>query len=645
MKKWKKYLVFVFIMSVILFVPSKQNVRADTVDSYGSNMQTQRYDTYVRVGKDGSYTVTESIGVVFLNPRHGIYRNIPLTGISTGKDKKKSYYYTEFKLISNDSDSDLTVDDESSYVAQLRFGDEDKEVNHGTYSFTYKLTPQYQDSKNDLLYYNIFPSEWKNKIPQNSSFSIQFPKKIDLKKLKFYYGENGEIKDATKILDLKYDEKRNHVAGVLKQDLDLGEGITCYGNLGNGYFTRTNQIQSKYQFVLYVSIVIFILTSLMFVFFGRSKRIKTTTATYQPPYGIDSAIAGYIWKGRLTDKDVLSLIYYWADKGYIKICELGRDDMELMKLQDLPNDTPEYQKIMFQKLFEENPYGVVLSSLKYKFADTMKKVKNEITGEYSKRIFTRTSKIASFATAILSLIPLILFNLVNGVYCIQGIIPSFFIFLIIFIRKLLASYNGFDKYKTKTETEKLTSFLTEDLFLIFMYAVYAYQYVEIVQKGEAYDYTNIFYVTLIFSLIEMIYLFFMMRRIKENNTTMNQLMEFHNFMQSADHREFSNMADTNPEIFYHILPYAMAMNEYEEYTKKLDMLTLRSPDWYESDSTYPNYPNYYDHSDHFYRNMGDSLDRTCASCLTSTPSDSSSSSGDGGGCSGGGCGGGDGGSW
>ena len=165
MKKWKKYLLFVFIMSVILFVPSKQNVRADTANSYDSNMQTQRYDTYVRVGKDGSYTVTESIGVVFLNPRHGIYRNIPLTGISTGKDKKKSYYYTEFKLISNDSDSNLVVDDESSYVAQLRFGDEDKEVDQGTYSFTYKLTPQYQDTKNDLLYYNIFPSEWKNEIP------------------------------------------------------------------------------------------------------------------------------------------------------------------------------------------------------------------------------------------------------------------------------------------------------------------------------------------------------------------------------------------------------------------------------------------------------------------------------------------------
>ena len=226
----------------------------------------------------------------------------------------------------------------------------------------------------------------------------------------------------------------------------------------------------------------------------------------------------------------------------------------------------------------------------------------------------------------------------------HGFLFSFIIFMIIFVRKLLNSYNGFDKYKTKTETEKFTSFLTGDLFLIFMYVIYAYQYAEIVQKGEAYDYTNIFSVILIFSLIEMVYLFFMMRRTKENNAVMNQLMEFHNFMEAADHGEFSNMADTNPENFYHILPYAMAMNEYEEYTKKLDILALQSPDWYESDSTYPGYPDYYDHVDHFYRNMGDGLDRTCTTCLTSSPSDSSSSSGDGG-CSGGGCGGGGGGSW
>ena len=178
-----------------------------------------------------------------------------------------------------------------------------------------------------------------------------------------------------------------------------------------------------------------------------------------------------------------------------------------------------------QKLFEENPYRVVLSSLKYKFADTIKRVKIEITKEYSKKIFTRTSKIASVITLVLSAIPLILFNLLDSKYCMHGFLFSFIIFMIIFVRKLLNSYNGFDKYKTKTETEKFTSFLTGDLFLIFMYVIYAYQYAEIVQKGEAYDYTNIFSVILIFSLIEMVYLFFMMRRTKENNAVMNQLME------------------------------------------------------------------------------------------------------------------------
>ena len=206
MKKWKKYLLFVFIMSVILFVPSKQNVGADTANSYDSNMQTQRYDTYVRVGKDGSYTVTESIGVVFLNPRHGIYRNIPLTGISTGKDKKKSYYYTEFKLISNDSDSNLVVDDESSYVAQLRFGDEDKEVDQGTYSFTYKLTPQYQDTKNDLLYYREGPQLGLTQYFGKLSGAIK----------------NGEIVDPKKMVKI-IDVVSTYTANVGKQG--TGKGI------------------------------------------------------------------------------------------------------------------------------------------------------------------------------------------------------------------------------------------------------------------------------------------------------------------------------------------------------------------------------------------------------------------------------------
>lgn len=48
--------------------------------TYDSNMQTKKFDVDVKVGEDGSYTVTENIKVKFVNRRHGIYRYIPYKG-------------------------------------------------------------------------------------------------------------------------------------------------------------------------------------------------------------------------------------------------------------------------------------------------------------------------------------------------------------------------------------------------------------------------------------------------------------------------------------------------------------------------------------------------------------------------------------
>ena len=63
--------------------------------TYDSNMQTKKFDVDVRVGEDGSYTVTENIKVKFVNPRHGIYRYIPYKGKVITSDKngdQKNYF-------------------------------------------------------------------------------------------------------------------------------------------------------------------------------------------------------------------------------------------------------------------------------------------------------------------------------------------------------------------------------------------------------------------------------------------------------------------------------------------------------------------------------------------------------------------------
>ena len=66
---------------------------------------------------------------------------------------------------------------------------------------------------------------------------------------------------------------------------------------------------------------------------------------------LDSAVVGYVVDGSVDDKDVISLILYWADKGYLKMKEKGQKDMEFIKLKDIPDSEPRYQKTIDLKLY------------------------------------------------------------------------------------------------------------------------------------------------------------------------------------------------------------------------------------------------------------------------------------------------------
>ena len=221
MRKWITCTIMAVMMAAMIFMGTGNNVFANDEVTYDSNMQTKKFDVDVKVGEDGSYTVTENIKVKFVNPRHGIYRYIPYKGkvITSDKngDQKKLLYYADFTLLSNDSKTD--VDEDSDGNSQvLRFGSADYTVSKGNYRFTYQLIPKYQGDTYDYLYYNIFPTLWRNKIPEGSTFTIHFPKKTDLKSVNFYYGRYGESKYAKDVITLKYDEEKNRY--LLKKAVD-----------------------------------------------------------------------------------------------------------------------------------------------------------------------------------------------------------------------------------------------------------------------------------------------------------------------------------------------------------------------------------------------------------------------------------------
>ena len=104
MRKWITCTIMAVMMAAMIFMGTGNNVFANDEVTYDSNMQTKKFDVDVKVGEDGSYTVTENIKVKFVNPRHGIYRYIPYKGkvITSDKngDQKKLLYYADLRLLS-----------------------------------------------------------------------------------------------------------------------------------------------------------------------------------------------------------------------------------------------------------------------------------------------------------------------------------------------------------------------------------------------------------------------------------------------------------------------------------------------------------------------------------------------------------------
>ena len=69
---------------------------------------------------------------------------------------------------------------------------------------------------------------------------------------------------------------------------------------------------------------------------------------------------GYTVKGidiidnEANDSDLMALYPEWAQKGYIEITEDNKKVLTFTKLKELPDDVPEYQKILFKRTFSRS---------------------------------------------------------------------------------------------------------------------------------------------------------------------------------------------------------------------------------------------------------------------------------------------------
>lgn len=587
------------------------------------------------VNADGKYQFTHTLDVEFLAPYRGIYVNIPqqynMNWEIDGEIINRTYIFPLSNITVYDDNHLITRSKEG---IQIRIGDEDKFITglkKYTYSYTMKTTDLRLNGE-QLFYLNLIGDQWE--IPTELvEFTITFHKNIQGLNPQFYTGFFGEGESS----GITFEVSQNIIKGVSTVSLNPYEALTIYLDVPNDFFEFKPEFDFSWLTLLF-AILMSGLTIFLFFKYGKDEP-AIPIIQFQAPKGLSSAQVGYIYDGSVDNKDLLSLIIYWAANGFLTIEELSKDNILLTKVKDLPENTITAEKSLFNELFKTDDL-VTTDSLKYKFHAALSVARTNLeryfTTNKQRRVYSQKANAiqAVLALTLPSIVALITFVSVyqNTYYIIEALIAAgitWMFGIIVKVVTLVASKN-IHTYKAFRKIIRIAS--VSAVILVYSIVVYFI--------NAAYEGSWISVLILLLFIMSTGFNAFMHKRTDVGLSWYNDILGLKNFIELAEKDRLEMLVHEDPEYFYHILPYAYVLNVTNVWSKKFENIAMDPPSWYVGPQPL--------NSVIFYRSLTRSLNTMSKTMMAPPPTKSGKgggSVGGGGGFSGGGFGGGGGGGW
>ncbi len=602
---------------------------------------TESFDVDVIVGEDNSYDYTETIKVNFDTQKHGIYVYIPESGIEGLNTPEFSIPDQRAPKISDEWVNDWNYEiysDNGCTVFQI--GDAGSTVTgEQTYELGYRMSiVDDKDTTKDFMYIDLLPTGWETAI-DSASIHVTMPKDVDPDDIEVYSASYGFADTVSNVSWECTDDGREIT--ITGENLEKGQGVTIFAQLPEGYWQGQLNYDGALPMIPIVCVIFAIASVLLWLIFGRDEKIIPTVEFY-PPEGLTPAEVGLIADGNADKGDILSLIIYFADKGYIAIEQLGKKKFALRKLKEIDGTEKKFARILFEGLFNGGDY-VKLEDLDENFGDAYLAAQSSLAALYSKsknRQRTVSSAVCRWIAAFLAALMIPIASLFAGIY--SGEFVAFAIGGLvctpIALIMLLFLFSTKDKefvLKKGKKTARFVIFGSLNLVAVLMSAAMIY-----VDTASVLC-TGIF---LICEVICELAACMMEKRTQKSTQLMGKILGLKNFIQTAEADRISALVEENPSYFYNILPYAYVLGVTDKWAKNFENINIEKPSWYYGDSTDDML-----FSAWFYSSMMRNCSRAVASNIKIAADDvdtgSGGFSGGGGGFTGGGFGGGGGGSW
>ena len=365
----KKKLFSLLFISFFLFMPFMQVHAYDYEEKNdidetlyaSSGYYINNYDVKMDVHENHVIDIVETIKVIYtVDYKHGIKRNIPYKNRYYRKVDGEEVLTKEKSKIKNIScNANYTKSKEDGeYVLKIgdpnQYAEKDKLYTY-VIKYTYDAGDDLIDEYDDL-YLNIIGTNWDTFI-RNVTFTINMPKEFDETLINFPNGAYG----STRYENVKYEINGSTITGYLEKDsngtaLNSYSGLTVRIELPEGYYVneRHNYDFTKQLLIACVSILSFflVLTILLFIKYSLRKKELMVVEYRLPEY--TPAEAGLVYYGHTKQNQIVSLITWLANGGFLEIIEDGKKKFSLKKTKkDIGDKMPNYVKTTYNGLFKK----------------------------------------------------------------------------------------------------------------------------------------------------------------------------------------------------------------------------------------------------------------------------------------------------
>lgn len=298
----------------------------------------------IQLKKDGWMDVQESIHVLFNEPRHGIFRFIPVN-YDTGRQFGRRIVMKGISVTDESGSVLATLVNQDGPNVSIRIGDKDVLLAPGTrrtyiirYS-TYGMLNWFDEGAKWTptveLYWNLTGNEWDTTI-KRTSFEVQFPKVDDVKNVhsRIFTGAYGSRTQQTTLGVAKdvYGEQseftvtqaKNGIRAERLTPLSPYNGATLVLSIPANVIPQPGLATTIWMIVtanmgLLNPVIVFVGLSLLWFWFGRDPKGGPVVVQFDRPLDLGPAECGAMLDERVDQRDVAAAIVSLAQKGFLKI--------------------------------------------------------------------------------------------------------------------------------------------------------------------------------------------------------------------------------------------------------------------------------------------------------------------------------------